>query len=37
MALESPQDFFHFELSVLHSMEQQLVQALGAMSQEVQD
>lgn len=37
MALQNPEDFFHFELSLLRSMEQQLVQALGTMSQEVQD
>ncbi len=35
MALQNAQDFFHFELSLLHSMEKQLAQALGTMAQEV--
>lgn len=35
MTIQNKQDLFHFDLSVLLSMERELEQALGAMAQEV--
>jgi len=37
MAIQNKQDLFHFDLSVLLSMEQELDKALGQMAQDVDD